>query len=226
MVAFPNGTGSAQGGGTFNAQICCGEAVTRQIDDIGFIGALIEDVSRQHPLDRNRVYATGMSNGGMLAYRLAAEHPGWFAAIAPVAGTIGGMTRSGKTYLIPMPDRPVSVMILHGMRDRLVLYDGGSSPVLNFPNHWKMSVGDAFSFWAAVDHCASPPGTTEVTPGVLRSIAYPVCAGNSIVRLWAIENGDHEWPGDIFPAETGPRSAAAEILAFFAGVSREGARGP
>ena len=121
MVAFPDGTVSANGRATFNAQICCGDAIARQIDDIGFVGAVIDDIARTHALDRGRVFATGMSNGGMLAHQLAALHPEWFAAIAPVSAAIGGMTRSGQTYLFPMPALPVPVLIIHGLKDRLVL---------------------------------------------------------------------------------------------------------
>ena len=172
MVAFPEGTVWAQGGRTFNARICCGEAVTQNVDDIGFIGRIIEDVAARYPLDRARIYATGMSNGGMLVHELAAEHSDWVAAIAPVAGAIGGMAQSGETYLVPMPARPVSVMIVHGTRDRLVLYDGGSSPALSGQNHWKMSAADALSFWAAADHCPGVPRISDVEPGLLRTATY------------------------------------------------------
>jgi polyhydroxybutyrate depolymerase len=219
MAAFPNGTGT-DGHRTFNAQICCGDAVARQIDDIGFIGAVIDDVARRYPLDRGRVFATGMSNGGMLTYQLAALRPAWFAAIAPVSATIGGMTRSGQTYVIPVPSRPVPVMIIHGMRDPLVLYEGGASPILKFPNHWKLSVADSLSFWAAADQCIGPPDIAEAIAEKLRSTIYRACSENSIVHLWAIQDGEHGWPGDIFPAQGGSRSAAAEILAFFAGFRR------
>jgi polyhydroxybutyrate depolymerase len=219
MAAFPDGTG-VDAHRTFNAQICCGDAVARQIDDIGFIGAVIDDVARQYPLDRGRVYATGMSNGGMLTYQLAAVHPEWFAAIAPVSATIGGMTRSGQTYVIPVPSQPVPVMIIHGMRDPLVLYEGGASPILKFPNHWKMSVADSLSFWAAASRCTGPPDVAEAIPGKLQSTIYSGCGENGVVRLWAIEDGEHGWPNDVFPGTDGPRSAAAEILAFFAGFQR------
>ena len=221
MVAFAAGTERTPGRETFNAQICCGDAVGQQVDDIGFVGALIDDVAAHHPLDRGRVYATGMSNGGMLVYQLAARHPEWFAAVAPVSATIGGMTRGGATYIIPLPKEPVPVMIIHGMRDGYVLYDGGSSPNLSFPYRWKMSVADSLSFWAAADGCAAPAETAEPVAGKLRSTVYPSCKNGSVVRLWSIEDGEHAWPGDIFPTTSGVRSAAAEILAFFAGFTRE-----
>ena len=222
MVAFPNGSeGGAPLHRTFNAQICCGDSVMRQIDDIGFVGAVIEDVNARHPVDRARVYATGMSNGGMLVYQLAATHPEWFAAVAPVSASIGGMTRDGRTYLIPMPKMPVPVMMIHGRKDPYVLYEGGSSAMLNFPNIWKFSVGDALSFWKTVDGCASP-ATIAHPSRDLRRVAYTQCKAGSEVVLWEIMNGDHNWPGDVFPAPGGKTvSASSEILGFFATHRRE-----
>jgi poly(3-hydroxybutyrate) depolymerase len=221
MVAFAGGTERVPGRETFNAQICCGDAVGQQVDDVGFIGALIDDVAAHHPLDRGRVYATGMSNGGMLVHQLAARHPEWFAAIAPVSASIGGMTRDGGTYIIPMPKQPVPIMIIHGMRDGFVLYDGGSSPNLQFPYRWKLSVPDALTFWAAADGCSEPAEISEPVAEKLRSTVYPMCKNGSVVRLWSIIEGEHSWPDDIFPATGGSRSASAEILAFFSAFRRE-----
>jgi len=223
LVAFPDGR---EGGNpprrTFNAQICCGDAVPRQVDDVGFVGAVIEDVALHHPIDRARVYATGMSNGGMLVYQLAAVHPEWFAAVAPVSAAIGGMTRAGKTYIIPMPAMPVPVMIVHGTKDEFVPYQGGSSTVLKFPNIWKMSVGDALTFWAASDGCTGKPAIAYAAGKTLKREAYAGCKDGSEVVLWEIMGGGHDWPGDIFPAPGGgkPVSAAEEILTFFAAHRR------
>lgn len=223
LVVFPDGTETAPGRETWNAQFCCGTAAARQVDDIGFIGALIDHLAGRHEIDRDRVYATGMSNGAMMTYQLAAAHPEWFAAIAPVAGTIGGMTREGKDFIIPLPKETVPVMIIHGRKDPYVRFDGGSSTALNFPYRWKMSVADSLSFWAAVDGCDPTAIESEPVAGKLRRIAYPNCQEGSEVLLWEIEDGAHNWPGEDvgFPAPDGKtRSAAAEILAFFAAHSR------
>jgi polyhydroxybutyrate depolymerase len=219
LVVFPDGS---EGGNppqrTFNAQICCGDAVTRHVDDIGFIGAVIDDVAQRRPVDRSRVYATGISNGGMLTYQLAAIHPEWFAAVAPVSAAIGGLTRDDTSYLIPMPKTPVPVMIINGRKDLLILYEGGSSPLLPFPHRWKMSVDDAVSFWASSDGCDPKPKIADTDGTTLKREVYGNCDGNSEVVLWQIVNGDHNWPGDIFPSANGGRaiSAAEEILTFFA----------
>lgn len=221
LVVFPDGTEAAPRRRLWNARFCCGAAITAGIDDIGFVGALIDHLAAERPVDRGRIYATGMSNGGMLVYELAATHPDWFAAIAPVASAIGGTLRSGEGYLINAPGEPVPVMMLHGRKDSFVLFDGGASPVLHFPNHWKTSVADALSFWAAADGCAPEPQASEPVPGTLRRVEYPGCQAGSEVVLWEIEQGDHEWPAVNFPSPAGPISAAAEILRFFAAHSRE-----
>ncbi len=221
MVAFPDGS---EGGNpprrTFNAQFCCGDATVRQVDDAGFVGAVIEDVALRHPVDRARVYATGMSNGGMLVYQLAALHPEWFAAVAPVSAAIGGMSRTGKTYIIPMPAMPVPVMIIHGRKDASVLYQGGASQ--SFPHSWKMSVDDALTFWAVSDGCTGKPAIAYAANRTLKREAYTGCKDGSEVVLWEIMGGGHDWPGDIFPAPGGgkPVSAAEEILTFFAAHRR------
>jgi polyhydroxybutyrate depolymerase len=222
LAVFPDGIQSAPCRGSWNAHFCCGAAAAQRVDDIGFIGALIEAVARLQPVDRSRVYATGMSNGGMFVYQLAAARPAWLAAIAPVSATIGGTLRSGESFLIGVPARPVPVMIIHGRKDPYVLYDGGSSATLKFPNHWKMSVADAVSFWVAADACPTTPALSEADAGRLRRIAYGGCAEGSEVVLWEIADGDHSWPADTaFPAGDGPRSAAAEIVHFFAAHARE-----
>jgi polyhydroxybutyrate depolymerase len=222
-VVFPDGSGSEPGRLSWNAHFCCGVGAAEQVDDIGFIGALIDRVGATLPLDRDRVYATGMSNGGMLSYQLAAAHPQWFAAVAPVSATIGGTSRNGDRFVIAAPDRPVAVMIIHGRKDPFVLFNGGSSALISYPKRSNMGVADALSFWSAADGCASPPVLSEPAPGRLRRTAYGTCRDGSEIVFWEIEDGEHNWPADVrFPASDGfPRSAAAEILAFFARHSRD-----
>lgn len=75
VVAFPNGYSKLPGGkfATWNAGGCCGDARDRQVDDVGFLRAVVAQLSARLPLDPSRIYAIGMSNGGMMAYRLACE---------------------------------------------------------------------------------------------------------------------------------------------------------
>jgi polyhydroxybutyrate depolymerase len=222
-VVFPDGSGTEPGKLSWNAHFCCGVGAAEQVDDIGFIGALIDRIAATLPIDRKRVYATGMSNGGMLSYQLAAAHPEWFAAIAPVSATIGGTSRAGDRFVIAAPDRPVPVMIVHGRKDPFVLFEGGSSALISYPKRSNMAVADSLSFWTAADGCAAPPAVSEPAPGRLRRTVYGTCRDGSEIIAWEIEDGEHNWPANVrFPAPDGaPRTAAAEILAFFARHSRE-----
>lgn len=106
---------------TWNAGDCCSWAQKNQIDDVAFIRALIEEVARAHPIDRARVYAAGLSNGGMMAYRLACEASDSFAAIGVVAGAL--VTHDCS------PSRPVAVIHLHAARDPIVPFAGGPGTV-------------------------------------------------------------------------------------------------
>ena len=222
-VVFPDGSGTEPGRLSWNAHFCCGVGAAEQVDDIGFIGALIDRVAATLPIDRGRVYATGMSNCGMLSYQLAAAHPQWFEAIAPVSATIGGTSRNGDRFVIAAPDRPVAALIIHGRKDPFVLFDGGSSALISYPKRSNMAVADALTFWTAADGCAVPPAWSEPATGRLRRSAYGSCRGGSEIVFWEIEDGGHNWPANVrFPAPDGAlRSAAAEILAFFARHSRD-----
>jgi polyhydroxybutyrate depolymerase len=223
VVVFPDGIGAEPQKLTWDAHFCCGLAVSEHTDDVGFIMALVDRLSRELPVDKKRVYATGMSNGAMLSYQLAAAHPRRFAAIAPVSGTIGGTSRDGEPFEIPMPDRPVPVMIIHGRKDPFVLFDGGTSALVSSPKRSNMSVVAALAFWSKADRCAPEPERTEPIPGKLRRVAFAECHGGSNVVLWEIEQGDHNWPASdmLFPVPGGgSRSAADEILAFFAAHHR------
>jgi polyhydroxybutyrate depolymerase len=222
MVVFPDGSGTEPGKLSWNAHFCCGVAAADQVDDIAFVGSLIDRIAATHPVDRARIYATGMSNGGMLTHQLAAARPGWFAAIAPVSAAIGGTSRNGDRFVIAPPDRPVPVMIIHGRKDPYVLYDGGSSALVGYPQRSNMAVVDALALWRAADGCAQPPTQSEPVPGRLRRLAYDSCRDGSVVMLWESEDGEHNWPADVrFPAAAATRSAAEEIIAFFADHARE-----
>ncbi len=222
LVVFPDGSGNEPGKLSWNAHFCCGIGAAEEVDDIGFISALIDRIAARFPVDGKRVYATGMSNGGMLSYQLAAARPDRFAAIAPVSAAIGGTSRNGDRFVIATPDRPVSVMIIHGRSDRYVLFDGGSSLLLSWPKRSNMSVADALAFWSAADGCMAEPARSEPETGKLRLIDYGDCRDGSTLVLWEIKDGEHNWPAGVqFPARAAMRSAADEILAFFAEHRRE-----
>jgi polyhydroxybutyrate depolymerase len=115
VAVYPNGTGRfGKRLLTWNAGTCCAYSVINNVDDVGFIRALVADLAERIPIDRRRVYATGLSNGGMMAHRLAAEAADLIAAIAPVAG--------GMVFPAITAARSVPVMHLHSVDDPRALF--------------------------------------------------------------------------------------------------------
>ena len=206
IVAFPNGYSKFSGGrfAAWNAGGCCGDARDRNVDDVAFMRAVVTAVKARFPIDAGRVYATGMSNGGMLAHRLACEAADVFRAVASVAGT--DSTASCTT------SRPISVLHIHAKDDDHVLFAGGAGPgafrdtskVMNFT-----SVPETVSRWVQRDHCAAPPQRTLDKPGAYCE-AYTGCAGGTTVQLCVTDTGGHSWPG----APSGRRSKEAPSTAL------------
>jgi polyhydroxybutyrate depolymerase len=118
IVATPNGSGRL--GDvilTWNGGTCCGYAVANNVDDVGFARALVADVQTVARIDMKRIYSTGLSNGGIMSYRLACEAADLIAAIGPVSGT--------QNITPCKPSEPVSVIDFHGSADQHLPYNGG-----------------------------------------------------------------------------------------------------
>ena len=117
IAVYPNGTGRFERMLTWNGGNCCGYAMQNNVDDVAFTRSLLDDLATVANVDSKRVFATGISNGGIMCYRLASELSDRIAAIAPVAGTMGTETCN--------PKRPVSVMHFHGTDDTFLPFKGG-----------------------------------------------------------------------------------------------------
>ncbi len=186
VVVYPNGTGSTP----FFLYWDAGGVRGRPSDDVGYVAKLLDDLATVVHVDPRRVYATGMSNGAMMCYRLAAELSDRIAAIAPVAGTMAIETCR--------PRRPVPVLHFHGTKDGLVLFGG---PDERIPKNLKfLSVDASIRAWAEADGCPETPAVFEVPDlaedgtRVLRK-SYGPGRGGSEVILYIIEGGGHTWPG-------------------------------
>jgi len=187
VVVYPNGTGRLTNRLlTWNSGNCCGYALDHEIDDVKFIGALVDRLIRDRHIDPHRVYATGMSNGGMMAYRLGCELSDKIAAIAPVSGALNLENCQSSS--------PVSVIVFHGTLDEHVLYNGGA-PRKGADRHPRVdkSVAYAMSFWAMRDGCTPTPQRVE-NGDIIRDIYGGGKEGTEVV-LYTIKGGGHAWPG-------------------------------
>lgn len=175
LVAYPDGLNRAwnTGGG------CCGRPATDDVDDVGFITEMIASIRRQTPIDERRIYASGMSNGGMMTYTLACRTD-LFAAIGPVSATLLGAC--------PSP-RPLSVIHIHGAADESIRYDGG--PGQGVAHIDGPAIAEVNAFWRQVNGCAAPQLHTA---GVV-STSVASCPGNRTVELITIAGAGHQWPG-------------------------------
>lgn len=190
IVAFPNGF-SRFGGklATWNAGKCCGKGRDNNVDDVGFIKAMIEKISSEYTIDKKKIYVTGMSNGGMMSYRLACELTDVIAGIASVAGTDNTITCS--------PSRPISILHIHAKDDDHVLFNGGAGKGA-FPDEKKAanftSVPATIEKWVKFNGCNEKPKRVLEKSGVYCDL-YSECKSNVHVQLCVTESGGHSWPG-------------------------------
>jgi polyhydroxybutyrate depolymerase len=209
LVAYPDGTRiskvltpdpvakNAQYG--WNAGMCCGLPVTKHINDVGFLLKVISDIAAKTPVDLKRVYMTGISNGGMMAYAMAAEASGHFAAISSISGQVE----------IPVihPTRSVPTMEFHSVDDPIAKFNGtpNKNPQL------RLSVMEGIDQWVKADGCDKKPVTgTEImgTAGSISAgetatpITYTHCRSGAEVALWRFTGSGHVWPGS--PLNMGP----------------------
>jgi polyhydroxybutyrate depolymerase len=205
VVAYPDGVGRAwnvNGG-------CCGRPAKQELDDVGFISAVVGDVAANVSVAGDRVYATGISNGGMMSYALACGTD-VFAAIGP----------DSATQLDPCgAPHPTSVMAIHGTADRMIRYDG--EPGMGIAHIDGPPVPDVNAFWRNVDECGPP----AVSSNGQVTTSTADCADTRAVTLITIDGAGHQWPGSQ-PIREGadPPSPALDatttLWAFFAAHPR------
>jgi polyhydroxybutyrate depolymerase len=195
---YPNGIGLFGLLRHWNSGHCCGKALKDDIDDVVFVVSVIEEVSEELKVDQTRVYLVGHSNGGMLAYRIAAERPRLVAAVAPVAATIGGRPSATKPeWTIPKPEFPVPVVVVHGREDDHVPYEGDRGSQSRGKAE-AISVTRSVSFWVEQNGCDSKPKVERLYGDRLTRKAWSGCTGNADVLLYDIEDWGHDWPGPQF----------------------------
>lgn len=193
IVVYPEGVGQRWNDGRSRVGFA---TFVRNTDDVGFVTGLIDRVSRRdHAVDPERVYALGMANGGMMAFRLACEAADRIAGIAAVAASL-------PTRMEPRcrPARPVGVLIINGTSDPMIPYRGGEVRAGLKRLGKVIGTEDSAAFFARHDGCALAAAPTPVPN---RSTAddteatrfeYPDCRASRVV-LYQIDRGGHTWPG-------------------------------
>jgi polyhydroxybutyrate depolymerase len=170
------------------------------IDDVGFISALIDSMIKDYNIDPGRVYVTGISNGAIMSYRLACELSYKITAIAPVDGNIPNMLLHECS-----PTRPVSVLAINNVNDPLVPFEGGD--IYSIFHRIKLgkvlSVNESVEFWVNRDHCSTLPVVVEepdIDPKDGTRVTRKEYINNTDgveVILYSIDGGGHTWPGGI-----------------------------
>jgi polyhydroxybutyrate depolymerase len=209
LLALPDGLNKSwnAGGG------CCGQSAKQGVNDVAFLTQLVTMLKTEMPIDAHRVYISGMSNGGVMAYRMACE-TNLFAAVGV----------NSTTMLVPCTKaQPTAVLHIHGTADPVIPYLGGTG-VAYGPGGSAITtppIPTINADWRTTDHCATPKVTVKAT--LTTSIVQ--CPKHKTVELITIAGAGHEWPGGtVNPVvrklfDTGPTSnaidATSTIWQFF-----------
>ena len=182
---------------------------TSSVDDVGFLSALIDTIYNNYNINGNRIYSTGMSNGGFMSYKLACLLSGRIAAVASVTGSITPIEYDDCITNHPMP-----VMQIHGTEDPTVPYEG---------SFLFMPVEDVVDHWVTFNECNPDPIETDVpdtdpTDGCTAThYLYDNGLLGSTVEFYKIDGGEHTWPGSeyVTGVTNNDFNASAEIWRFF-----------
>lgn len=185
IVVYPEGIkGGALNIRTWNAGWCCGYASNSNIDDVGFINALMDTLIDRYSIDTDRIYATGMSNGGFLSYRLACELSDRIAAIAPVACSMS-MTSCN-------PARGVPVIHFHSYDDESIPDEGGIGNGVS--GHYNPPLDSVLNAWADHNGCMVK-NDTVVHTNEFTFAKWKTCECGAEVNVYISQDGGHSWPG-------------------------------
>lgn len=205
ILLHPDGTNNGLGNGWNNFG-----ALGSGTDDVGFLNALIDKISASYSIDQQRIYSTGMSNGGFMSYDLACFLNNRIAAIASVTGSM--ITSHLKACKVT---RPTPVMEIHGTADNTVPYNGGGT--LSFT-----PIDTLVNFWVKLNGCDAPvkttlPNTNTSDGSTVEHYVFDHGKNNTSVELYKVIGGGHAWPGApaVLTGTNQDFSASKEIWRFF-----------
>lgn len=199
-------------------------AHARGIDDVGFLESLIDHVQASYPIDPQRVFSTGISNGGLMSLRLGCALPYRIRAIAPVTASLPPSVRDACRT-----DGAVGLALINGTDDPLVPYDGGQIRVFGKNRGTVLSTQETISFWVSRNRCDRSVNVQEWVGVVrddgtrVRRIGYSGCRDGADVVLFRVDGGGHTWPGGhqylgewLVGRTSRDINACDEIWSFFA----------
>jgi len=159
-------------------------------DNVQFVHALIGQMQQIRAIDPQRIYVVGLSNGGILAQKLACQAPEQIAAIATVAASLP--TQFSKQC---QTKQPVSLLMINGTADSVVPWQGGAAPTVRVGHNLSIPpIPDVVSFWQ--QHNACPTATKIKSSSDLVDVTdYPSCQANSELMLVTLKGADHVWAG-------------------------------
>lgn len=200
ILVAPDGTGplaSRQALKTWNVGFGFGYAKRHQVDDLGFLRALLLELRQKVAVDQRRVFLTGMSNGGILCHQFAARHSDLVAGIAPVVATVGGRAVDQPAMVMPSPpSQPVDVIMFCGALDRSIPLKGGwqTKHAERHPVE-VLSAEESAQFWVRHNGCHPTPEVVEYPEQrVTRKIWSGGRDGRRVVLIILHDQG-HAWPG-------------------------------
>jgi polyhydroxybutyrate depolymerase len=178
---------------------------TSNVDDVAFTEAMIDYAEGNYNINSNRIYSTGMSNGGFMSYHLACNLSEKIAAVASVTGSM-----SPSTFNNCNPSHPTPALQIHGTSDGTVPYEG--DPL------FTKGIDDVINYWVTYNNCdplASVTPIPDINAGDNTTVDHFVHGDgdNGVsVELFKVYDGDHDWPGAFGNLDI---DASAEIWKFF-----------
>lgn len=221
IVAYGQGTAWGRlAAAVWNAGGCCGQAAdaVRNVDDVGYLREVVAHLTAAYRIDSARVYLAGMSNGAMMANRVACDAADLVAGVAAVSGTIQDPSCD--------PARPVPVLMMHGTADDNVPYEGGMGSVAVNQASFE-PVEQAIDAWARRNGCEGPAITESDVAGhddgiTVDRLTFAACEAATV--LYRLNGGVHEWPGGapvdnpLEPKTPTTSIDASETIADFFGL--------
>jgi polyhydroxybutyrate depolymerase len=187
IVVYPNGIKKGWNDGR--------EVKKHSQDDIGFIRQLLQRLSQDYPVDEQRIFSTGISNGGFFSFTLALRLPDKFRAIAPVCATIA--KDIFDTY---RPSKPISLLLINGTEDPLVPYEGGKVGGKLMSRGQCAGTSETIARFLQINQCKSnatqsPMPNADVNDGCTATRFVYSCDNGQAVQQIKINGGGHTWPG-------------------------------